>query len=146
MTTLINTEGWLYLTDGVDIMKIQYKGLTAQWHWKDVKIKHYLSSSRTGSHYSYWFGAVYWKFKFEELWFDNYTHYQSFMQYIWDWQRNDGGFTLKVYKDSSNNFWAFDYTNTEYTVMLSKGLPQITKKPADNQIYVLREVEFEQSG
>jgi len=138
------TGGWLHLTNGSDSMYIKFKGLKAKFEWIDVKVKHYKSPNRTGTHYGYWFGALAWEWAFEELWFEDYTDYQSFVRYLFDWQK-EGGFTLKVLK-ATGEYWAFDYTTTEYTVLCKSGLPSIQKKQGEQQIYIIKGIIFEQSG
>ncbi len=139
------TGGWLHLSDdGTNSMFIKFKGLSANFEWIDVVIKHYKSGDRQGSHYGYWFGGLAWVFSFEELWFEDYADYQSFVRYLWDWQKANT-IILKVFR-STGNYWAFDYTNEAYTVLCKNGLPTIEKKDGEQQIYFIKGVVFEQSG
>lgn len=145
MVTYI-TGGWLHLLNaaGTNDMLIKFKGLKAKFEWIDVVVKHYKSSARTGAHYGYWFGALAWEWAFEELWFESYADYQSFVRYLWDWQK-ENGFTLKVLK-ATGSYWAFDYINVAYTVLCKTGLPTIEKKSGEQQIYIVKNIVFEQSG
>jgi hypothetical protein len=139
------TGGWLHLSDGTDNMYIKFSDLEVSWSWIDVNIKHYVSADREGTHYGYWFGGKAWSFKFGNLYFETYIDYQNFVRYLHDWQYDNQGLTLKVYR-ATGHYWAFDYTNESYTVMCKKGLPSISKKAGDQQIYVIKNIEFEQSG
>ena len=90
------------------------------------------------------FGGLAWVFSFDELWFEDYADYQSFVRYLWDWQKANT-IILKVFR-STGNYWAFDYVNEAYTVLCKNGLPDIEKKDGEQQIYFIKGVVFEQSG
>jgi len=140
LTTLINM-GWLYLTDGTDIMKIACRKI----RWKyifDPTITHFIGGTSIG----YDIGEKYLVITAQGLIFENTSDVETFIQYIDDWQHN-GPFTLKIQKNGAGNFHKLDGVNTTYQVLVQKGIQDAYPVAnGDATVMEIKSMIFEEAG
>lgn len=141
MTDIV-VDGWLWLTDGVDYLKLQCKVI--MWDFMlDPVISHYFG----GSHFGYDLGKRWLVVKAEEILIKSHIDYSNIVDYLKDWQAA-GTITLSVVRNSSNNKIELDGDNTDFTVLIKKpGFKGMEKlSPGDQDKYGIGSITFEQSG
>ena len=137
MTVIVN-NGWLWLTDGTDYLKLRCREVTADLIMKPTFIH------APGVNFSMDVGTWYWVFKASGVIFNSYTDYTNTLAYLQDWQAS-AAFTLSVLRNTSENAMAFDGTDTTYTVRLKDGIKGIAKPGNENNtVFEIGALTFEE--
>ena len=127
MATLID-NGWLYLTNDTDIMKLACVGIKHNWKWQP-DITHYTG----GGHYGFDLGESALTFKASRIIFATQANAETYLSNLRTWQLA-GTFKLKVQSTSGGAFLKLDGTNTVFPV-LSHGPTKISKIGNENNVY-----------
>lgn len=140
MATLIN-KGWLYVSNGTDIMKLACLKVTY-----DLIFNPTISHNLGGINYGYDLSELYAMFKVTRLIFNTEADRSTFISNIISWQQT-APFTFKIQRNTSGNYEKLDGTNTSVLVLIDKGLKNIEKiTPGDQERYVINDVLFVQAG
>ena len=139
MATIID-DGWVYLTDGTDVIKAQSREVVYDEIW-NPEITHYVG----GGSYGYDLGMVTRVWKVKGILFDSHTKYDNFVTYLRSWQTS-GTITLGIYRNSSSAYWVCDGTNTTYTVLVRSLQGARKLAPADGDVWEIGMAVFEEAG
>lgn len=140
MADIIN-DGWLYLSDGTDNLKLAAARIT----WKRVLDSDF-TSTEGGFNFGYALGVDYYIWKVGSIYFDTYAKSKDFEAYITEWHKA-GTLTMQVRRNTGGDFEAFDKTNTTYKVLLVGGYDGCEKLVAENgTFYVCSKLVLRESG
>ena len=140
MATLINS-GWLYLTNGIDIMKLACRGVKID-SIRDPTITHEVG----GLSYGYDLGTEFYLVTVSGILFKNVTDKDTFVEKFNAWL-NSGPIDLKIQRKTTGEYEKIDGVNTVLPVLSSKGLGGIQKiAKEDGEVYEVGKTIFEQTG
>lgn len=134
--------GWLWLTDGVDYLKLACVEIEHDI-MVDPKIEHYFGGTHTG----YDLGKKWLVVKISQIKCKSHTDFSTIIDTLMDWQAAET-ITLSIVRNTSNNKIELDGDNTNFPVLIAKpGLKGLKKTSPDNQDrYELGSLKFEQIG
>jgi hypothetical protein len=139
MATLIN-DGWLYLTDGSDIMKLACEQITIDED-REPDITHYTG----GGHYGYDLGSRWIIIKVKNIVFKTKANRETAVEKLDSWQAA-GTITLKIQASSSEAYEKIDGSNTTLPVLHYGPKKQEKIAKGDGTVYVIGQIKFEQAG
>lgn len=140
MATLIN-DGWLYLSNGVDIMNLACRNIS----W-DIIRSPTISHEVGGLSYGYDLGEKYIMVKVSGILFGSNADAVTFTLKFNSWL-DSGLINLKIQRNTSTAYEKLDGVNTIFPVLSPKGLSGINKiAKEDGVIYEVGKVAFEQAG
>ncbi len=140
MATLID-DGWLYLTNGTNIMKLACREISY-----DLIRSPDISHEVGGLSYGYDLGEKYIIVKVSGILLKSNANKNTFVSTFNTWL-DAGSIDLKIQRNTSVAYEALDGTNTILPVLSPKGLSGIKKIAKENGVvYEIGKVMFEQAG
>jgi len=140
MATLI-TGGWLYLTNGTDIMQVRTKRIVIDDNHLDPFLEHFAGNTNMG----FWMGERQIIVKALDLGFITQATAEKFQEKLnaWDYA---GAYTLKIQVSATPTYYKIDGVNESISV-LSYGAKEIEKaERGAGTHYKIASVKFEQAG
>lgn len=140
MATLIN-NGWLYLSDGTDEMKLACREI--KWDaMREPEIIHEVG----GWSYGYDLDIDYLIIKVSGILFKTSADHVIFETKLRSWQKS-GVINLKVQRKVAGDFEPLDGTYTQIQVLAQKGWQDIQKiANEDGEVYEIGKIAFEEAG
>ena len=138
MTVIIN-DGYLWFSNNVDYLK--------------VFCEHILYSNLVGPELEHYEGGVNLGFDLSKewvvikavgVWLETNTEYVNFVSNIKSWQKANT-LQVEVIRDGTNKV-KIDGVNTIYPVLMTKGLNEIEKMPANQEKWRIEGIIVEQNG
>jgi len=140
MATLID-NGWLYLTNGTDIMKLYVKRIVIDDNHLDPFLEHFAGGTNVG----FWLGERQIMVKALDIMFITQANAEKFIEKLnaWDYA---GVYTLKIQVSATPTYFKIDGVNESISV-LSFGAKEIEKaEKGAGTHYKIASVKFEQAG
>ena len=140
MATLI-TGGWLYLTNGTDIMQVRTKRIVIDDNHLDPFLEHFAGNTNMG----FWMGERQIIVKALDLGFITQATAEKFIEKLaaWDYA---GAYSLKIQVSATPTYFKIDGVNETITV-LSYGAKEAEKaEKGAGTHYKIASVKFEQAG
>ncbi len=139
MATLIN-KGWLYLTDGSDIMRLACEQIIWDWPW-NPDITDYANSG----HYGYDLGEESIIIKVKGIIFKTLANHDIYLSNLRAWQKASG-FDLKVQVTTGGTFKKLDGTNTVFPCLSFGPLGNEKVAKENQEIYKIKTQLFRVAG
>jgi hypothetical protein len=140
MATLVD-DGWLWLTDGVDTLKLACVNVT----WDILRfpnIDHYEGDFHLG----YDLKRKYILVKVNQIIFDTYAKRKTAINTLNTWQ-DSGLIDLQIQRKSTGAFEEFVGSNTTLPSLMKYGLKNVQKVVnGDREFYIIGKVDFEQKA
>ena len=140
MVTVID-DGWLYLSDGTDILKLFVETFKFKYIKKGT-IKHYDGGINLyiPVHKSYLIAVA------EGIWLDSVAKVENYQKYIKDWL-DSGTFTMKFQYESGGSYLELDGDNESYNVAVKNDLGEVEKvSNGDQEYFYVDKLILEQAG
>lgn len=140
MATLID-NGWLYLTNAVDIMKVYTKRIVIDDIHLDPFIEHFAGGYNMG----FWLGERQIIVKALDLMFITQATAEKFIEKLNEWDYA-GVYTLKIQVSATPTYFKIDGVNDSISV-LSYGAKEVEKvERGAGTKYKIAMVKFEEAG
>ena len=139
--TILITGGWLYLTNGTDIMNVRTKRIVID----DIHLDPFLEHFAGGTNMGFWLGERQIMVKALDIMFITQANAEKFIEKLnaWDYA---GVYTLKIQVSGTPTYFKIDGVNESISV-LSFGAKEIEKaEKGAGTHYKIASVKFEQAG